>query len=74
VVLQPTRFLTAVAPEFQSAGRRELNHYSVKDLAGKLSRYINAYSVNARPIKWKYSDPARRIRINSVSVTRHSRG
>ena len=28
------------------------------DLARKLRRYINAYSANARPIQWKYSDPA----------------
>ena len=30
---------------------------SVPDLARKLRRYINAYSANARPIRWKYSDP-----------------
>jgi hypothetical protein len=30
---------------------------SVSDLARKLRRYINAYSANARPIHWKYSDP-----------------
>ena len=30
---------------------------SVPDLARKLRRYINAYSANARPIQWKYSDP-----------------
>jgi len=29
---------------------------SVSDLARKLRRYINAYSANARPIRWKYSD------------------
>lgn len=27
---------------------------SVKDLARKLRRYINAYSANAQPIRWKY--------------------
>lgn len=30
---------------------------SVKDLAKKLRRYINAYCANARPIRWRYSDP-----------------
>ena len=30
---------------------------SVSDLARSLRRYINAYSANARPIHWKYSDP-----------------
>ena len=35
---------------------------SVPDLARKLRRYINAYSANARPIRWKYSDVSRRIR------------
>jgi transposase len=39
---------------------------SVPDLARKLRRYINAYSANARPIKWKYSDPSRRIRGNEL--------
>jgi DDE superfamily endonuclease len=29
---------------------------SVSDLARKLRRYINAYSANARPIQWKYSE------------------
>jgi hypothetical protein len=41
---------------------------SVKDLARKLRRYINAYS-NAKPIQWKYSDPTRRIRSNVASAT-----
>ena len=44
---------------------------SVKDLARKLRRYINAYSVNAKPIRWKYSDPTRRIRSNVVPVECH---
>jgi hypothetical protein len=30
---------------------------SVSDFACKLRRYINAYSANARPMQWKYSDP-----------------
>jgi len=34
---------------------------STKDLARKLRRYINAYSKNAKPIRWKYSNPSRRI-------------
>jgi transposase len=34
---------------------------SVNDLARKLMRYIRAYSTNARPFKWKYSDLRRRI-------------
>jgi transposase len=42
---------------------------SVSDLARKLRRYINAYSANARPIKWKYSDTTRRIRSNELSAT-----
>jgi DDE superfamily endonuclease len=46
---------------------------SVPDLARKLRRYINAYSANAQPIQWKYSDPSRRIRSNEISaVTLHS--
>jgi transposase len=34
---------------------------SVKDLARKLMRYIRHYNRDAKPIKWKYSDPSRRI-------------
>ena len=44
---------------------------SVKDLARKLRRYINAYSANAKPIQWKYSDPTRRIRTNDFIATGH---
>lgn len=35
---------------------------SVQDLARKLRRYINAYSKDAKPFRWKYSNPRRRIR------------
>ena len=42
---------------------------SVSDLARKLRRYINAYSANARPIRWKYSDPTRRLTSNELTAT-----
>ncbi len=35
---------------------------SVQDLARKLMRYIRAYSKNARPYHWKYSDVKKRIK------------
>ena len=44
---------------------------SVPDLARKLRRYINAYSASARPIRWKYSDPSRRLRTNEFNATVH---
>jgi transposase len=44
---------------------------SVADLARKIKRYINAYSANAKPIQWKYSDPTRRIRSNDFTATGH---
>src|SRR5258705_11831311 len=44
---------------------------SVSDLARKLRRYINAYSANARPIRWKYSDPTRRVPSNALIATGH---
>jgi transposase len=44
---------------------------SVPDLARKLRRYINAYSANARPIRWKYSDTSRRVPSNELTATRH---
>lgn len=43
---------------------------SVADLARKLRRYINAYSANAKPFKWKYSDPSNHIG-NVLFATRH---
>jgi transposase len=42
---------------------------SVADLARKIKRYIKAYSANAKPIQWKYSDPKRRIRSNEFTAT-----
>jgi len=45
---------------------------STADLARKLRRYINAYSKTAKPFRWKYSDPSRRIRYaNQSSATLH---
>ena len=44
---------------------------SVPDLARKLRRYISAYSANARPIQWKYSDPSRRLPANEFTATVH---
>lgn len=40
----------------------------VTDLARKLRRYTNAYSANARPIRWKYSDPSRRLSTNEFTA------
>jgi transposase len=35
---------------------------STKDLDRKLMRYIRLYNKQAKPLKWKYADPSRRIR------------
>jgi transposase len=40
---------------------------STADLRRKLMRYIRRYSRNARPIRWSYSDPSRRIQPASAS-------
>ena len=42
----------------------------VNDLARKLKRYIRHYNRNTKPVKWKHSNPNRRITINS-GVTAH---
>jgi transposase len=34
---------------------------SVTDLARKLRRYIDKYNRNAKPVRWSYADPSRRI-------------
>jgi len=44
---------------------------STSDLARKLMRYIREHNKSARPIKWKYSDPRRRIRVPVSAVTVH---
>ena len=38
---------------------------SVKDLDKKLMRYIRQYNKSPKPLKWKYTNPAKRIRCNS---------
>jgi transposase len=42
---------------------------SVKDLSRKLMGYICQYNRNAKPFRWKYSDPSRRIKT-TVDSTR----
>jgi transposase len=45
---------------------------STTDLSRKLMRYIRRYNRNPRPIRWSYSNPAKRIGAASdSSVTRH---
>lgn len=44
---------------------------SVADLARKLSRYIRAYEEQARPFRWTYTDPQRRICANVITGTAH---
>jgi transposase len=36
---------------------------SVPDLARKIMTYIRRYNEDPKPIKWKYDDPSRRIRV-----------
>ena len=43
---------------------------SVADLKRKLMRYIRHYNQQAKPVKWKYFDPSRRITPESI-VTVH---
>ncbi len=45
---------------------------SKADLSRKIMRYIRRYNRNARPIRWSYSDPAKRIQPASASsLTSH---
>jgi len=45
---------------------------SKADLSRKIMRYIRRYNRNARPIRWSYSDPSRRIPpASDSSLTRH---
>ncbi len=42
---------------------------SVADLARKLRKYIRAYAKSAKPFRWTYSDPRRRIRAVDITGT-----
>jgi hypothetical protein len=44
---------------------------SVADLARKLRRYICAYEKQARPFRWTYTHPQRRIHTNAITGTAH---
>jgi transposase len=44
---------------------------SVADLARKIRKYIRAYAKVARPFRWSYSDPTRRIIANPIAGTAH---
>lgn len=44
---------------------------SVSDLSRKLMRYIRAYEKSARPIRWTYTDPKRRIAVKVLTGTAH---
>ncbi len=43
---------------------------SVADLARKIQKYIRAYAKVARPFRWSFSDPSRRI-ANPIAGTAH---
>src|SRR5437762_11903744 len=43
---------------------------SVKDLARQIRRYIRHYNDVAKPIRWKYADPTRRITGSTSARTR----
>jgi transposase len=42
---------------------------SVADLGKKLRKYISSYSKSAKPFRWTYTDPTRRIRSNKIAGT-----
>lgn len=44
---------------------------SVSDLRHKLIRYIRAYAKCARPIRWTYTDPKKRISAKRIAGTAH---
>jgi transposase len=44
---------------------------SVADLRRKLMKFIRAYATRARPIRWTYTDPKRRITVKRIAGTGH---
>jgi transposase len=51
--------------------QRDVIFTSVADLGNKLRKYIRAYAKSARPFRWTYTDPTRRIRANKIAGTVH---
>jgi hypothetical protein len=47
---------------------------SVADLGNKLRKYIRAYARFARPYRWTYTDPTRRIRANQMYASGQVQG
>jgi hypothetical protein len=37
---------------------------SVGDLSRKVRKYIKSYAKSARPVRWTYTDPTRRIKVS----------
>jgi transposase len=65
-------WLNQVEPWFSKIERELIHHgifTSTADLHRKLMRYIREHNRIAKPIKWKYSDPARRIGADVSSGT-----
>jgi hypothetical protein len=71
----PIPFLNPTSSEPYAGVKRDVIARGIltnsEDLARNLRRYINAYSANAKPIQWRYSDSTRRIRSNVVSAKCH---
>lgn len=44
---------------------------SVADLSRKLMKYIRSYAKSAKPFRWTYTDPSRRIQRNEITGTAH---
>jgi len=44
---------------------------SVADLGKKIRKYIRAYTKSAKPFRWTYTDPSRRIPSNKIAGTAH---
>jgi hypothetical protein len=53
----------------QRLGRARGVFTSVADLGNKLRKYIRAYSKSAKPFRWTYIDPSRRIIPNKLAGT-----
>ena len=62
------RRLQSTAPIISPFITRSMSTFT-SDLARRLRRYINAYSANALPVRWKYLNPSRRTGSNELVAT-----
>jgi DDE superfamily endonuclease len=67
LLVEPGGVVVSLRPQCDVISRGVFT--SVADLARKLRKYIEAYAKSAKPFRWTYTDPQKRISINEITGT-----